>query len=191
MTFKQFTTLAGNHRMQLVSVATALVLVVGVSFIGSLVKNASNAAPIAASTPTIPVNSLALSPASGKVAYGSKLRVTLLLNSGSQSVNAVQAKIDYDPALLAFDGITEGTALGLNAATSTETPGVIRLARATQQNPITGVNDVVTLEFTVKSGVNGTAKLTIDQASSFLARSGDATNILATVSSGTYSVRGR
>ncbi len=87
----------------------ALVVVTGLAFLGSHLANSSDAAKLSTALPI----GLYLSPASARIAQGSTLSVTLYENSGTEIVNAAQAKLTYDPYQLQYSGISEGTAFPL------------------------------------------------------------------------------
>ncbi len=133
--------------------------------------------------------SMTLSPAAASVDSGSTVNVVVRSNSGTASVNSVQAYIGYDAAQLQYTGLTEGGTFTNIAATDTATAGRVRIARSVQPGSagITGDNPVVTLSFKVLA-TSGTAALTIDKTQSFVVSSTTNTNILSTVAGSTYTV---
>jgi chitodextrinase len=169
-----------QSRTDIVKKSLAIFVVLLVSVVGVKLLMASQAATGA---------TLSMTSTSTSVAPGSTVSVTIREDSGTDPVNSVQASINYDAAQLQYVSMTEGTAFPTVAATSTNTPGVIRVARASQGSPATGTNNIVTLNFKVLAS-SGTSSLNFDRASSFVVRSTDSADILATVSGITFTVAG-
>ena len=160
------------------SLLVAGLMIGSISYIGVHTYKSSHAATL----PTIYA-----SPDSGDVASGSTLSVTLRADSGGEGVNSVQASLNYDTSKLTYSSITEADAFPLVAATSTSTPGVIRVGRGNNDRSITGDNAIVTINFKV-TGTSGTGTINIDKANSALVRSSDNSDILANVGTGTYTI---
>jgi len=161
--------------------AVALLVISSVAYVGTQLQKGSYAAALPAT--------LTVSPATSTVTTGSTVAVTVIADSSTDSVNSVQVALSYDPALLQYVSIAEGTAFPVVTATSTATPGVIRVARGTQA-PATasGVNNVVTVNFLVL-GSTGVAAVNFDTAFSYIVRSTDNVNILASTSGGNYTLK--
>jgi len=160
------------------SLLVAGLMVGSISYIGVHTYKSSHAATV----PTIYA-----SPDSGAVASGSTLSVTLRADSGGEGVNSVQASLNYDASKLTYSSITEAGTFPLVAATSTSSPGIIRVARGNNDSSVTGDNAIVTINFKV-TGTSGTGAINIDKANSALVRSSDNSNILANVGTGTYTI---
>jgi len=158
----------------------AIFVVLLVSVVGVVLLAGSRAATGA---------TLSLASTSTSVAPGSNFSVTIKEDSGSDPINSVQAGLDYDATQLQFVGLTEGTAFPMVAATSTSTPGVILVGRATQTTPVTGSNDVVTANFKVIA-TSGSINLSFDKNYSFVVRSTDNVDVLSTTTGSTYTVTG-
>lgn len=161
-----------NRRFRsILSLCVALVLIALVSFLGTSMYRSSQAATD---------KSIYLTPDSGTVQPGSKLSVTLRANSGNEPVNSVQVSLSFDDAQLQFVSISEGGSFPTVAATSTDTPGIIRVSRAAQAQPVSGDNAVLTINFEVL-GSAGNADIVVDKAYSFMVRSTDNQDVLDTV----------
>ncbi len=159
------------------SLATFVVLLVSV--LGVKLLMASHAATGA---------TLSLTSTAATVAPGSTLSVTMKEDSGTDPVNSVQASLNYDATQLQYVSMTEGTSFPTIAANSTSTAGVIRVGRATS-TPVTGVNNIVTLNFKVLAS-SGSIGLTYDKNFSFVVRSTDNTDILALTTGANFTVSG-
>jgi hypothetical protein len=135
---------------------------------------------------------MSVSPASGKYAPGVALPVTIMANSGTEGVNAVQAKINYDTTHLDLVSVEETGSFNIDAGTdTTSTPGVVRIARGSNNTPLTGSFPVVKLNFVTKAAGSGGALVAIDTANSYLVSATTSLNILTSTSSATFTVRGR
>jgi hypothetical protein len=163
----------------IISVVIAVLLVGAISYIGIKTYQDSHAA----TSPAIYVN-----PGSGTLTAGSNVSVTLRENSGTDPVNTVQVSINYDSNQLQYTSIVEGGKFPTVAATNTSTPGVVRVARATD-TPVTGDNAVVTVNFKV-IGTSGTGTITVDKAFSMLVSSTSNTDILESTGNGSYTFQG-
>lgn len=163
-----------------ISVIVAGLLILSISYLGIKTYQDSKAATGGAIT---------LTPSSGTYTSGSNISVTISEDSGTEPVNSVQASLTYDPAKLQYVSVTEGGAFPIAAATQTSTPGVFRVARATQDTPLTGIKPIVTVNFKVL-GASGTADIGVDKAYSFLASATNNQDILLTVGSASFTVTG-
>ena len=167
--------------------AVAALVIGSVAYFGTSMQRGSHAAVLP--------STLSLSPATGTLASGSTFTVAVIENSNTDTVNSVQASLTYNPALLQFvpattpSGFIESSAWPVAAANSTATAGVVRIARGTAAPATaTGSNTLVTMSFKVL-GTGGTASLSFDPAFSYMVRSTDNTNILATTTSGSYNLK--
>lgn len=133
--------------------------------------------------------SMSLSPATGSVAVGSTVNVTVRENSGTVAVNSVQASVGYNSTQLQYTGLTESGVFKTVAATDVGTPGRIRVARAVQAggNGVTGDNAIVTLSFKVLAS-SGTAALSLDKTQSLVVSSSANADILVGVTGASFTV---
>jgi hypothetical protein len=171
--------LDNRHIRSLLSFVVAALLITSISYLGLRTFQASHAA----SGPAIYA-----SPSSANVQQGTTLSVTMREDSGNVPVNSVQASMNYDSNSLQFVNITEGGAFPQVAASNTDTPGVIRIARANSDADVTGDKPIVTVNFKV-IGASGQASIGFDSAYSFLVRSSDSKDILQNVSGGTFAIK--
>lgn len=159
--------------------AVALLVISSVSYFGLRQNQASHAAG---------VGILSMAPATGSLVVGSTVNVTLYEDSGTDPVNAVQASVTYDATKLQYVSVAEGTSFPTVAATSTSTPGIIRLARGTVPgSTATGNNAIATVTFRVLAS-SGTTSLSYDPAFSYIVRSTDNANILTSNSGASYTL---
>jgi len=172
-------TLARNNRLRSVlSFVVAAVMIGSISYLGVKTYHDSHAASGA---------SIYVNPSSGTLTSGTTVSITIRENSGTDPVNSVQASLNYDSNALQYSSITEGGSFPVIAATSTGTPGVVRVGRANADNPVTGDLPVVTVNFKV-IGTSGTGTIVVDKAYSFLVRSTDNQDILQSVGNGSYTI---
>lgn len=177
-------TLAKKPGVQHVLTAfVALLVVSSVAYVGTFVGKEKSKAAV----PPPPPTALYLSPEAGTFAPGSTISVGVRLTSGTAPINSVQASLLYNSAQLQYVSISEGAAFPTVAATSTATPGVVRVGRAAQIQPITGDNLVVTVNFKVLA-TSGTSTLSFDPAFSYAVRSTDNVNALASTSGASYAI---
>jgi chitodextrinase len=129
-----------------------------------------------------------LSPASQTVGPGATITVQVRENSGTTTVNAVQANLSYPTSLLTFvSSSTTGTAFSVEAQ-DTGGGGVINLARGTT-TPVSGDQLIATLTFTATS-TSGAASVVFTNGTA-LVSSGTNQDILGGLSAtggGTYTV---
>jgi len=112
---------------------------------------------------------------------GDVMDVTLYENSGSQAVNALQSAVRYPAEKLALVSVTNGVVFSEEAATDTNTAGIVRIARSIKpgSTPVKGAKPVVTLEFKALTDSDSPYQLSVDQAASLLVRASDSKNILS------------
>jgi hypothetical protein len=178
-----------NRKLQIITLLSVAGILVLVAVIGSRNSGSSGAAPKSSSG--IAVNTMGFTPSSGKIPPGTTFSVSLIENSGTEGVNAVQAKILYDAAKLTFVSIDEPGVFEQIAATDTATPGEIQVARATTGTPLTGTNPIVRINFMARTEVSGIATIQLETGSSYIVRASDATNILTGVVNASFGIRGR
>lgn len=125
-----------------------------------------------------------LSPASQSVNQSTNFTVEIREDSGSELVNAVQADLTYDSNKLDFVSVTTSAAFEIEAETF-GSGGIIKIARGTIA-PKSGDQLVATITFNPKQSPGATS---VDfSASSKVVSSIDNTDILASTSSGTYTI---
>jgi outer membrane biosynthesis protein TonB len=128
--------------------------------------------------------SLSLSPASGTYTTGQAITVQVMVNTGGQPVNAVQADFTYPSSKLQFQSIDgAGSVMGIDAS-STGGGGSVSIARGST-SPYTGTGLLATVRFTALA--SGSAALTFS-ASSAVVRSTDNTNIAGTMTGASYTL---
>jgi hypothetical protein len=131
---------------------------------------------------------LYLAPANGSVEVGSTVAVQIRVNTGTESTNAVQANLTYDPAKLEYVNVdAAGTAFSL-AANSQTAAGSIQLARATGggEAAATGDNLFATVNFKALAGT-GTASVSI-AAGSHVVNATDASELLVNSAGSTFTL---
>jgi hypothetical protein len=139
--------------------------------------------------PVLTTPNLSLSPSSGIVSAGSTLAVQIWEDSGTNTVNAVQANLVYPIGKLNFVKIdTTNTAFGVEAE-STGSNGSIRIGRGST-TPLQGRQLVATVDFTP---LGATARHRSSATVSFspgtvLLSSVTNSDILAATYGGTYSL---
>lgn len=130
--------------------------------------------------PNVPEGGLGLGLSAGDASVGATIDVILHENSGPTAVNAVQALLRYDPAVLEYAGAGSPADFEISAATDASAAGKVLLARGTANRTLTGQKRVAVLHFKTKSA--GKAALSIDKTQSQLVRTASATDMLTAVS---------
>ncbi len=127
---------------------------------------------------------LYLSPASATIANGGNVTYTIKVDTGGQTVNAVQANLSYPASL--FGAVTIDTISSAFSvqAENTASAGSIRIARATTA-PVTGVVDLAKITFTASSA--GSAVITWATGSAVVESVGN-TDILGTSTGSTTTI---
>lgn len=122
---------------------------------------------------------LSLSPASGSYTTGGTISVGIYEDSGSDSVNAVQANLTYNSSLLSCSSssIQNSSAFGI-AAQSSCGSGTVQIARGTI-TPVTGSQLVATINFTASAA--GTAAINYAGGSAVVRSSDNGNETLTTV----------
>jgi Cohesin domain len=92
--------------------------------------------------------SFALSPASGSYKVGDNVTVKITENSGTEAVNAVEADLVYDKAVLQFVSIDAGASAFAIAAPTTAGGGVVNIPRGSM-TALTGTQTVASVTFKV------------------------------------------
>ena len=130
---------------------------------------------------------LYLVPPSGTVVQNNSFSVAIRLNTGGESVNAVQANLSYPADKLDFVSINDaGSAFGY-IAENQGGDGSIRIARATTPGgpPASGDVLVSTVNFKAKVG-SGIAAVDFAAGSGVARSNGDGVNILSGTTGGSY-----
>lgn len=132
---------------------------------------------------------LYLTPSTGSVVTDSEVTVSIHENSGTETINSVQASLGYDKTQLQFVSVTEQGPFNQVLATDTATAGIVRLARGIPGGAaaVSGDNAVATLKFKVLA-TSGSPAISFDDRTSILARSTDSTNVLVATTGATFNV---
>lgn len=120
---------------------------------------------------------LSLSPASGSVLNGATLSLSVYEDSGSDTVNAVQANLSYPSTQLQFVSISSSSAFGVDAQ-STGGSGSVQIGRGTI-TAVSGNQLVATVYFKALAG-SGTADVTFASGSSVVRSTDHAAETLTT-----------
>jgi chitodextrinase len=127
---------------------------------------------------------LALSPASQSISLGSPLTVTIQENSGTDTVNAIEADLTYDQTRLQFVSIVPTSPFNTIVVQRSGGNGVVNFSAATSP-AVSGLQNGATVTF----NTIGTGTTLINFAStSAIVRSTDTTNILSTTTGGSYTI---
>ncbi len=134
-----------------------------------------------------PVNasgaSLYLSPASGTKVINSSFRVSVMVNSGGEPINAAEGTISYDANLLEAVSVSKGNIFMFWTTEPSIGGGSIKFGGG-NPSPYTGTSGhVITITFKAKKA--GTAQIRFTSGA-VLANDGKGTNILASMGSGSY-----
>jgi hypothetical protein len=173
----------------IVSVLSALVLVVGFSSYALTHQHTSQAARRSQS---VAGPSMFLDPATIDVTPGTVITTTLYENSETTPVTVAQAALTYPADKVELLSISEGLTFTNVASTDTATPGLIRVARALPTDATSGAagqQKVVSLNFTVLPTARGSIDLAYDTNSTFLVSTADNTNILSQTNGASFRVR--
>ncbi len=115
----------------------ALLLVMGINW---------SAAPTAAAQESV---SIVVTPSTQTVAVGDTLFVTVEMQAGSTEVNAADVDLTFDPNVLRFEDIDNGSTFGLVLTSSgNNTTGTINYVAAAFGTTASGTFDLFTVEFT-------------------------------------------
>lgn len=129
---------------------------------------------------------LTLTPASGSYDINGTFTVTVKENSGSETINAVQADLSYDTSKLQFISLSTAGAFNYCDPSSGGGGGNISFACASTAGALTGNQTVGTITFKALVG-SGSSPVTF-KSSSAIVRTPDAANIWNTsTAGGTYS----
>ena len=132
---------------------------------------------------------LQLSPSSGSHAVGSTFSATVMVNSGSQQVNAAEATLSFDSSVLSVVNVSQaGSVLSLwtTEPTFSNTAGTIQFGGG-NPSPFTGNSNLMTVTFRVNA--EGSGSVTFDSGG-VTAADGTGRNILSTMSPATYTGTG-
>jgi chitodextrinase len=127
---------------------------------------------------------LSLSPGSSTLALGATVTVSIIENSGSVPVNAVQADLNYDQTKLQFVSVSTSTSPFSLVVQATGGSGVVNVASATSTAQ-TGQQTVAVMTFTAIGA--GSAAVSFANTSSIVQAS-DGTDVTGTLSGATYTI---
>lgn len=128
---------------------------------------------------------LSLSSAAYTLTSGSTLTVNVYEDSGTDTVNAVQANFTYPTSSLTFTSIASSSAFNI-AAQSTGGSGVVKIGRGATP-AVSGKQLVATVYFSVV-GTSGSFSLNFDQTTSKVVRSTDNQSESLTYQGATYTI---
>lgn len=132
---------------------------------------------------------LQLSPSTGTYTAGQTFSTTVRVNPGGKSINAVEATLKFDPALLSVVSVgKDGSAFSLWTVepTFSNSAGTVTFGGGSP-SPFTTASNLVTITFrTVKEG---SATVSFGTAS-ILAADGRGTDVYETSSAGTFTIGG-
>ncbi len=135
--------------------------------------------------------SLTLSPNQGQFSVGSTFQVSIILNTGSQAVNAVNVHVSFPPDKLQVVNPTISQSfiqIWTNGPSYSNTAGTLTFQGGLPSPGITTSSGVVsTIEF--RATAVGTATLSFSGDSQVLANDGNGTNILTSKSAGSYLIQ--
>ncbi|RMD66878.1 hypothetical protein D6833_00945, partial [Candidatus Parcubacteria bacterium] len=132
--------------------------------------------------------SLFLVPSSGTFTVGSTVRISLLLNTAGQNVNAVEANLRFPPDKLQVVSPSAGKSLigiWVSQPNYDNRKGVLRFQGAIP-NPGINTSRGVVSDITFRVVGVGTAILQFEDSSKVLLNDGKGTNILGQVTNGVY-----
>lgn len=129
---------------------------------------------------------LYITPASGKLTKGDTLSMTVYEDSGSTSVNAVQANLSYSTAKLQFVSYSNSSSFPVETPPTPTNNGLLKFGRGAF-TPVTGVKPVVTVHFKALAG-SGTASITFASGSAVTASDGSGTNLSLTTTPASYTL---
>ena len=123
----------GNHLSKvnklLIVALVAVVAILGIYLAHNSGASATTKASSGTQSGTMLVPNLSLSPSTQNVSKGSTLTVSVWADSGTTTVNAVQANLSYPANLLTYSSIdTSGSAFGVTAQ-ATGSNGKVQIAR--------------------------------------------------------------
>lgn len=154
--------------------------------IGLLLIALSLAVPLALAPRTQQVQAandatIYISPASSSLQNGSNKTFTIYVNTGSNSINAVQAQVSYDTSKFTYISLSPNTTNFPFVAEQSHSNGVITIASGTTST-VTGTKSVGTFTLKAKVG-SGTGAISVNINESAAVYNG--TDYLASVSGAT------
>jgi hypothetical protein len=133
--------------------------------------------------------SLYLSPSSGIYAVGNNFSVKVKVNSGGQSINAAEGNLVFNPSEISVVSISKGGSifnLWANEPAFCNSVGSITFGSGTPSGFSGNAGTIITITFKAKT--ISTSKVNFS-AGSVLAADGKGTNILGSMSGGTYTLK--
>jgi hypothetical protein len=166
-----------------VNLAVLALVVVAVAAVGITAVNGSHAAkkPGGGGTPTPSTSSSAqlyLSPAKATAANGANVTFQVRANSGTATVNAVEADISYPADKLDFVSIDDSASAFSIKAESTGANGTVKIARGST-TAVTGDLPVATVTFKAKTA-KGSANLSFLSSSALVSNTTNQSVVSAT-----------
>jgi hypothetical protein len=134
--------------------------------------------------------SLLFSPATGSFSVGSTFNVSIVVNTGGKSVNAVKADIKFPANKLQVVNPSAGTSfisIWVSQPTYSNTAGTLSF-QGGLPNPGIKTDSGVISTITFRATAPGTAKLTLLDTSQVLANDGQGTNLLSSRGDATFTL---
>lgn len=129
--------------------------------------------------------SLYLSPSTGTHVINSTFRVSVMVNSGGEPINAAEGSISYDTNLLEATGVSKGNIFMFWTTEPSIGGGTIKFGGG-NPSPYTGsAGHVITVSFKAKKAGTAAVRFT---SGAVLANDGKGTNILASMGTGSYTI---
>lgn len=128
---------------------------------------------------------LYLMPASASYASGGTLVVTIMANSYTEAVNAVQANLTYSSARLTFQSIDTSYSNFTTTLQSAGGGGSVQVGVGILASSLAGAQEVARVTFTLSSA--GAASISF-AAGSGIARASDATDICMVKTGASYTI---
>ena len=171
-----------HNKSDLIVLIGTIFILVAIPLTTIAVQRSREPAGIAAA-----VGTLYLSPDSLSVNQGSNITVQVREESGTQTINAVQANLTYDDTKLDFVSITSSPAFTIEAE-SIGGGGSVMIGRAVEagQPPLTGDQLVATITFSTKN-TPGSTPINFATGSAIVSSVGN-TNIMTSTSGGSYTI---
>ncbi len=126
---------------------------------------------------------LYITPASGSFSSGSTVTLTIMENSYSEGVNAIQANLTYPTNRLTFQSISTTNSNFTTTIQSNGGSGSVQIGVGLLGGSLTGAQEVARVTFTANSA--GSAPISF-AAGSGIARESDATDICKRQTGATY-----
>lgn len=139
-------------------------------------------AQAATPTATLTVNS-----ATSQVQVGQNITTNVLLNTGGQAVSAVDILVKFSPNLEYVTSSSTDTVFSTEVTPAAASGNSVHFAKLRTDTGYTGTNGKI-ISLTFKALTSGNATVSINKDSSIVGAYSDSTNILSSVTNGSYTV---